>query len=471
MPMLTIFFYYPQRSQGLRATGAGLTLFPNAGRALEALGVAHKLYPLYSPSNKVIITNIPSGATQEISMAGTDKNGGGPRTVHRKALLEALAEELPIDTIRYSSKLSSIEAQKQDDGSSIAILHMDDNTIIKTKVLIGCDGVHSKVARWLGLGEPVSSGRFAVRGLAVFPQGHGFKQEFQQFLGGGIRAGFVPLTDKELYWFLISNQFPPQGIMTIGQPETIRREVIENLAKDFPLVFLDVVKHSDLSSLTSANVTIRLPWQVVFGKISEGTITVAGDAMHPMTPDLGQGGSSSLEDAVVLGRWIGQSVIQNGRLKPKVASKAIENYVKERRWRAAWLITCSFLTGWAQQDGSRWWRKLLRNIFYRFLYKRMFNVMKYDCGKLPKISSFGESLGSTDDTMATRQPQTIRRDVIEKLAKDFPPIFLDFIKHSDLYTLTSADIKIRLPWEIVFGTITVAGDVSRASYDGTKEAA
>lgn len=62
------------------------------------------------------------------------RNGGGPRTVHRKALLEALAEELPIDKIRYSSKLSSIESQKQDDGSSIAILHMDDNTTIKTKV-------------------------------------------------------------------------------------------------------------------------------------------------------------------------------------------------------------------------------------------------------------------------------------------------------------------------------------------------
>lgn len=41
-----------ERSQGLRATGAGLTLFPNAWRALEALGVAHKIYPLYSPSNK-----------------------------------------------------------------------------------------------------------------------------------------------------------------------------------------------------------------------------------------------------------------------------------------------------------------------------------------------------------------------------------------------------------------------------------
>lgn len=57
------------------------------------------------------------------------------------------------------------------------------------------------VANWLGLSKPVSSGRSAVRGLAVFPQGHGLKQDVQQFVGSGRRAGFAPLNDKEIYWF------------------------------------------------------------------------------------------------------------------------------------------------------------------------------------------------------------------------------------------------------------------------------
>ena len=58
------------------------------------------------------------------------------------------------------------------------------------------------MASWLGLGAPVHSGRSAVRGLSVFPQGHGLKQEVHQFVGQGTRAGFFPLNDKDIYWFL-----------------------------------------------------------------------------------------------------------------------------------------------------------------------------------------------------------------------------------------------------------------------------
>ncbi|KAK3032185.1 hypothetical protein RJ639_035897 [Escallonia herrerae] len=297
-----------ERSEGLRATGAGLSLFPNAWLALEALGVAHKLSPLYSPSTKGFLTNIQSGATQEVSIAGSD-SGGGPRTVHRKALSEALAEELPFDTIRFSSKLKSIEAQELE-GSSIAVLRMEDCAIIKTKNV------------W-------------------------------QYLDVGTRAGFVPLTDKELYWFLATNNPVPKGEdVTAGNPERLQREVIENFAKDFPSNYIDVARHADLSTLTMSPLMLRLPWDIIFGNAHKGTITVAGDAMHPMTPDLGEGGGSSLEDAVVLGCHIGESVVANGRLVPREAANAIEKYVKERRWRAAWLISGSYLAGWAQQDGG-----------------------------------------------------------------------------------------------------------------------
>ncbi|MCL7030919.1 hypothetical protein MKW94_026406, partial [Papaver nudicaule] len=69
-------------------------------------------------------------------------------------------------------------------------------------VLIGCDGVHSVVSKWLGLKDAVHSGRCAVRGLGVFPEGHGLNQEFQQFVDRGYRFGIAPVSNEEVYWFV-----------------------------------------------------------------------------------------------------------------------------------------------------------------------------------------------------------------------------------------------------------------------------
>ena len=57
----------------------------------------------------------------------------GPRSVHRKALLKALADELPPNSIRFASKLTAIKTQEHE-GSSISVIHLGDGTIIKAKV-------------------------------------------------------------------------------------------------------------------------------------------------------------------------------------------------------------------------------------------------------------------------------------------------------------------------------------------------
>ncbi|KAL3564761.1 hypothetical protein D5086_032807 [Populus alba] len=287
-----------EKSKGLRSTGTALTLTPNAWLALDALGVSHKLIPLYTPSIKGYVTNVSTGEVQEVLYPRQ-----GIRTLHRKVLLEALAEELAADSIRFSSRLAAIQSLEQGGDASMAVVHLEDGTTIKSKVLIGCDGVHSVVARWLGLAELVHSGRSAGT-LLVFSQS-------------------------------------------------------------------------------------RPPWGIIFGKLSKGNVTVAGDAMHPMTPDLGNGGGASLEDAVVLGRHIGNSIINNGGLiVPGDMAKAIDDYVKERRWRAAMLVTASYLSGRMQQ-GDKWWIKFLRDrAFYKYFFSWLARLaVVYDCGKLPNISS------------------------------------------------------------------------------------
>ena len=176
-------------------------------------------------------------------------------------------------------------------------------------------------------------------------------------------------------------------------PELIKRQVTENFAKEFPELYLNIVQHSDLSTVSWAPLIFRFPWDMILGNVSKGNITVAGDAMHPMTPDLGQGGCLALEDAVVLGRHIGDLIIRNKKLVAgDQMPETLEKYVKERRWRAAGLITSSYLSGWVQQDGSGWLMKFLRDkVFYGRFFTKFFHVTNYDCGKLPTSVSSSDS--------------------------------------------------------------------------------
>ncbi|KAK8574968.1 hypothetical protein V6N12_062645 [Hibiscus sabdariffa] len=48
-------------------------------------------------------------------------------------------------------------------------LHLADGIVLETKVLIGCDGGNSVVAKWLGLEKHVSTGNVCVSGDALHP--------------------------------------------------------------------------------------------------------------------------------------------------------------------------------------------------------------------------------------------------------------------------------------------------------------
>ncbi|KAB1220070.1 FAD-dependent urate hydroxylase [Morella rubra] len=241
------------------------------------------------------------------------------------------------------------------------------------------------------------SGRCRPMGSAwvgLFPEGHGQNPVMRQFVSAGERAGFVPLNDKELYWFLIY-VFSSKGEDIPHDPELIKREVIDHLAKDLPPEYLSMVEHSELSTVTWSELLYRRPWDVIFGTLSKGNVTVAGDAMHAMTPDLGQGGCSALEDAVVLGRHIGDLIIRNKRpVAGDQLAEAFRRYANERRWRVAGLITASYLSGWVQVNNSGWLMKFLRDmIFYKFLYKVVLSFREYDCGKLPSVPSNSTEIG------------------------------------------------------------------------------
>lgn len=174
-------------------------------------------------------------------------------------------------------------------------------------------------------------------------------------------------------------------------PEKMLRYVTDNLTKNFPPEFINVVDNTDLSTLSWAPLMYRVPWNVIIGPTHKGSVTVAGDAFHPMTPDLGQGGGAALEDAVVLARNIAGALDSDGTISVKRVEKSIEEYVRERRWRAAGLITGAYFSGWAQQGGRggllgwvvNWFRDY---VFYKFVQPKIVDAVRYDCGLLPSAA-------------------------------------------------------------------------------------
>lgn len=165
-------------------------------------------------------------------------------------------------------------------------------------------------------------------------------------------------------------------------PEQILREVTENMVRNFPDDFLTVVKHSDSSTVTRAPLLLRTPWDILFCRAHRQNVTVAGDALHPMTPDMGQGGCTSLEDAVVLARTVFSGT--------EITESRFARYARERQWRTACVTGSAYLAGWVPQDDKpilNWFMGwFIKKIFYRFVFPRIRKyVIGFDCGDLPMI--------------------------------------------------------------------------------------
>ncbi|KAK6118924.1 hypothetical protein DH2020_047332 [Rehmannia glutinosa] len=189
-------------SESLRNTGFALTMWTNAWRALDAVGVGDILREksLQIQGFQVSSWNSSLPSSVKAPEADLKPEKFESRCLRRKDLLETLERELPQGAIRYSSKIVSIE-----ESGIFKLVHLSDGSVFRAKVVIGCDGVNSMVAKWLGLENPVSAGRSAIRGFVVYPNGHGFEPKFHAYFGAGLRCGFMPCSDKSLYWFCTFN--------------------------------------------------------------------------------------------------------------------------------------------------------------------------------------------------------------------------------------------------------------------------
>ncbi|KAK9156287.1 hypothetical protein Sjap_003767 [Stephania japonica] len=353
-----------EASDGLRVTGFALTMWSNAWKALDALGVRVALRRKHLLVDGAVLSTSVTGATlSQISYQGKGKYGNREtRCVKRKVLLETLAEELPQGTIRFCSKVSSIA----EDGY-LKVLHLADGSIVKTKWRSGSAlRILSQVGdqlfgAWRSTASLMTSlPNSCNSSVTVFVQGS-YLVMATAFIG----------SSPSLVLLLLS-QF-----------------VLDNLG-EVPQQVVEVVEKTDLHNIISSPLRLRWPWNVIWGENCKGNVCVAGDALHPMTPDLGQGGCSALEDSVVLAKCIAEALSEGtqsinskyeegeyGRIK-----RGLEKFVKERKWRGFALVATAYVLGMTQQSNGTVMKFVRDKLLSAYMAGLVLKMADYDCGRL-----------------------------------------------------------------------------------------
>ncbi|KAK4405366.1 Monooxygenase 2 [Sesamum angolense] len=343
-----------ESGDSMRTSGFALGIWTNGWRALDALGVGDILRSKHKRITGIITTSVISGLTTS-QLPFTAMHSGGDlelRSVNRKVLLETLETELPKDTIRFSSK-----------------------------VLIGCDGVNSVVARFLGFSKPSFAGRSAVRGLVDFENGHGFEPKLMQFFGKGIRYGVSPCDDRTVYWFF-SFSPSPQEREVEEDPTKLKQFILSKLGKVSDNIRA-VFEKTQVQNMVFSPLRFRLPWELLWGNISKDNVCVAGDALHPMTPDLGQGGCAALEDSIVLAGVLAEALKGNASENEyQRLQKGLEKFARERRWRSFDLISTAYMVGFMQQSDGIVMNFVRDKILSKFMAGMLLKKADFDCGKL-----------------------------------------------------------------------------------------
>ncbi|KAK9691393.1 hypothetical protein RND81_09G194500 [Saponaria officinalis] len=365
-----------ERSEELRVTGAALGVFANGWRALHYLGLDSSLRPTAIPMLRAVDFWVDKGAVRE-----TNYGTGEARCVRRNDLIEALGNALPSGTVRFGCQVVSVHIEKP---SSTTVIQLHGGSLIKAKVVIGCDGANSLISNFIGLKPTRPFPTSAVRGLTVYPDGHGYNPEFSRIHKDKLLVGRIPIDEKTVYWFLVLQGSQKDEDIS-KDPESIRQMCIDTTTS-FSDDTVAMIRNSDLTSLSFTKLRYRAPWDLLSGHFRREAVTVAGDAWHVMGPFLGQGGSAALEDAIVLARCLSKKMCGSGEsrtvLSDEKAKEALNEYVKERRLRVMQLSLRTHITGLLLVGDLSFLPRLVCIVIMVVLFRDPMRHTRYDCGHL-----------------------------------------------------------------------------------------
>lgn len=288
---------YEQASE-LKEVGAGVQISANGNRALFSLGLEEDLRPLACEPREKEVRLWNTGQAWKLFDVGPTsvaRFGFPYYTMYRPDLLDALVagvRRAAPQAIHLGRKATGFTEE-----AGRVTLHFADGGSATGDLLIGADGVHSKVrAQLWGADAPKFTGCVAWRGIVPMHKlpSHLARLVGTNWLGPGGHVVHYPLHGGEVMNFV--------GVIERDDWQVESWSVRgshEECLRDF------AGWHEDVQTLIR-NIGTPYKWALMgrepMARWSQGRVTLLGDACHPTLPFMAQGAVMAIEDGVVLAR-------------------------------------------------------------------------------------------------------------------------------------------------------------------------
>jgi 2-polyprenyl-6-methoxyphenol hydroxylase-like FAD-dependent oxidoreductase len=308
-----------EQAKRLEEVGAGLAVSANAVAALNALGLREQALACGALGRRLVLRTAKGTRLADLRLEPGEESLG----IHRAALLEVLYEGAGPANVDLGKRCTGVSQDAAGATASFA-----DGSVERGDFLVGADGIHSVTRTALfGPSQLRYAGYAGWRAVTRLEPELLDPGVFWETWGRGVRFGCVAIGRGRVYWFVAESA--PEGASP--PPEQAKARFLR-VFRDWHAPIREIVESTDDAVLSRTPIYDRKPSE----RWGEGRITSLGDAAHPMTPNLGQGASQALEDAVVLGKVAGEHADPAALLR---------EYERQRTRRASMIVRRSRQAG------------------------------------------------------------------------------------------------------------------------------
>lgn len=303
-----------------KPVGAAISVWSNGVKCMNYLGLHKQMEALGGiVDDMAYVDGLTGGTMTRFSMAPLiEEVGQRPYPVARADLQMMLMQEYGFDEIHFGMRMVGLE----DDGTRVTARFANGETATGD-ILIGADGARS-ITREYVLGGPVErtySGYVNFNGLVPISEEVGPATTWTTYVGEGKRVSLMPIAGGRFYFFF---DVPlPAGL---PYERGRAREVLTEHFAGWAAPVQTLIGMIDPVATNRVEIFDLDP----FHTWVKGRVALLGDAAHNTAPDIGQGGCSAMEDAIVL-----SIALRTNTLGPQ---DALLRYQKRRSDRAADLV-------------------------------------------------------------------------------------------------------------------------------------